>query len=594
MLAKRWILKDQGNEELIRLLMEQVNVNRTLANLLVQRGIDSYDSAKAFFRPSIENLHDPFLMKDMDKAVDRLVLAIDRKESILLYGDYDVDGTTAVAIVYKFLKRFKLPLDYYIPDRFTEGYGISIKGIDYASETGCSLIIAVDCGIKDQEKVLYATEKGIDCIICDHHRPGDDIPDAVAVLDPKQKDCNYPFEELSGAGVGFKLMQGLAQRLSIPFDELKLLLDLVTLSIAADIVPVIGENRILSFYGLKMINSNPSAGIEAILRTAGVKRRPDSYYKTDYSFTKKITISDLVFIVGPRVNAAGRIQSGKNSVDLLISENADQADIIATQIDNLNIERKSLDSNATTEALLAIAESLDDAGRRSTVLFNPAWPKGILGIVASRLTEHYYKPTIVFTRANDEGVITGSARSIKDFDIYEAVETCSDLLIHWGGHTYAAGLSLKESDFETFRRRFDEFAQAKISDDMMIPVIEVDSYLDFNEVTKKFYSVLKQFAPFGPGNMNPVFQTNRVYDNGFSKLVGNNHIKLMVTQSHYKGVGLPGIAFQLGEYFTQIESQKPFDIVYALEENEWNGNTTLQLNIKDIRIEKEKEESQEQ
>jgi len=587
MLAKRWILKEQGNEELIRLLMEQVNVNRTLANLLIQRGVDSFEAAKAFFRPSLENLHDPFEMKDMDKAVDRLLIAIENKENILLYGDYDVDGTTAVAIIYKFLKRFDLSLDYYIPDRYTEGYGISIKGIDYAADSNCKLIIAVDCGIKDADKINYAREKGIDFIICDHHRPGNDIPYAIAVLDPKQKDCNYPFKELSGAGVGFKLMQGLAQKLNIPFDELKNLLDLVTLSIAADIVPVTGENRLLSFYGLKMINSNPSAGIEAILKTAGIKRRPDSYYKTDYSFTKKITISDLVFIVGPRVNAAGRIQSGKNSVDLLISENAKQADVIAEQIDNLNVERKSLDVNATTEALSAIAESIDDKERRSTVLYNPAWQKGILGIVASRLTEHYYKPTIVFTKANEEGVITGSARSIKDFDIYEAIEACSDLLIHWGGHTYAAGLSLKEKDFESFRNRFEEFAHSKITEDMMVPVIEVDSYLDFNEITKKFYQVLKQFAPFGPGNMNPIFQTNRVFDNGFSKIVGNNHIKLMVTQSHYKGVGLPGIAFQLGEYFNEIESQKPFDIVYALEENEWNGNTTLQLNIKDIRIEKE-------
>ncbi|PKP02018.1 MAG: single-stranded-DNA-specific exonuclease RecJ [Bacteroidetes bacterium HGW-Bacteroidetes-6] len=593
MIAKRWNLKEQGNEELIRLLMEQVNVNRTLANLLVQRGVDSFDKAKAFFRPSLSDLHDPFLMKDMDKAVDRLIEAINNEENVLLYGDYDVDGTTAVATLYKFLKRFKMPLDYYIPDRYSEGYGISLKGIDYADEANCTLIIAVDCGIKDQEKILYAKSKNIDFIICDHHRPGDDIPDAVAVLDPKRKDCSYPFEELSGCGVGFKLMQGLAQKLEIPFDELKVLLDLVTLSIAADIVPVTGENRILSHFGLKMINTNPSAGIEAILKTAGVKRRPDSYYKTDYSFTKKITISDLVFIVGPRVNASGRIHSGRSSVELLVSDNADLAEEFATQIDGFNVERKSLDANATSEALTTIEDSLDDFGRKSTILYNPAWHKGILGIVASRLTEHYYKPTIVFTESSEKGIITGSARSIRNFDIYEAIGSCSDLLIHWGGHTYAAGLSLYESNFDEFRRRIEEYAQANITDDMMIPIIEIDSYLDFNEVTKKFYTVLKQFAPFGPGNMNPIFQTNRVYDNGFSKLVGSNHIKLMVTQSHYKSFGLPGIAFQLGEYFNYIESKEPFDIVYAIEENEWNGNTTLQLNIKDIRTEKDKGDTQE-
>lgn len=589
MLPKRWILKNQGNEETIRLLMEEVNVSRTIANLLAQRGITTFDEAKAFFRPSLDSLHDPFLMKDMEKAVDRLIKAIEQKERILLYGDYDVDGTTAVATIYTFLKRFSIPLDYYIPDRFTEGYGVSIKGIDYAIETKCSLIIAVDCGIKDKDKIKYAKENNIDFIICDHHRPDEIIPDAIAVLDPKRKDCNYPFKELSGAGVGFKLMQGLARKLNINFDELRQLLDFVTLSIAADLVPVTGENRIISYFGLRKINTNPSAGIEAVMRTAGIKRRPDSYYKTDYAFTKKISISDLVFVVGPRVNAAGRMQSGKNSVDLLISENADNADKIAMQIDSLNHERKNLDANATTDALDEIANS-EDKDSFSTVLFNPSWQKGILGIVASRLTEYHYKPTIVFTKSNEDGIITGSARSIKDFDIYEAIESCKDLLIHWGGHTFAAGLSLKEADFETFKKRFDEYAKSKISKEMMVPEIEIDAYIDFKDLNKKLYSVLKQFAPFGPGNMNPVFQTNQVYDNGFSKLVGNNHIKLMVTQSNYKAIGLAGIAFQLGGYYSEIEKQNPFDIVYTIEENEWNGNITLQLNVKDIQINKNNEE----
>lgn len=583
MLHKRWVLKEQGDEEVIQHLMSQINVNRQIANLLAQRGIDNFEKAKSFFRPTLEELHDPFLMKDMDKAVDRILLAIERKEKILLYGDYDVDGTTAVATLYSFLSRYKIPLDYYIPDRYTEGYGISKQGIDYAAENGMPLIIAIDCGIKAVEKVEYAKTKNIEFIICDHHRPGDKIPDAVAVLDPKRKDCSYPFDDLSGCGVGFKLLQGLAQKTNVGIEKLKPLLDKVVLSIAADIVPVTGENRILAHFGLKVLNTNPSAGIEAIMKTAGIKRRPDSIYKTDYSFTKKISVSDLVFIVGPRVNAAGRIQSGKNSVDLLVCESAEKADTIAAKIDIFNIERKSLDSNATQEALETIADSEIDQSKLSTVLFNPNWHKGILGIVASRLTEHYYKPTIVFTQSVDTGLITGSARSIRGFDIYEAIESCSDLLEHWGGHTYAAGLSLREDNLDIFKERFEDFAQKHMTEDIKTPIIEVDTFLDFNAITKKFFNLLRQFAPFGPGNMSPIFQTNEIYDNGYSKIVGEKHLKLFVTQKFYKGLGHPGIAFQMADHYPMIEGQKPFDIVYAIEENEWNGNTTIQLNVKDIR-----------
>lgn len=586
MLNKRWVLKEQGDEEIIQHLMSQINVNRQIANLLAQRGIDSYEKAKSFFRPSLDELHDPFLMKDMDKAVDRILLAIERKEKILLYGDYDVDGTTAVATLYSFLSRYKTPLDYYIPDRYTEGYGISKQGIDYAAENGMPLIIAIDCGIKAVEKVEYAKTKNIEFIICDHHRPSDKIPDAVAVLDPKRADCNYPFDDLSGCGVGFKLLQGLAQKTDISIEKLKPLLDKVVLSIAADIVSVTGENRILAHFGLKVLNTNPSAGIEAIMKTARITRRPDSIYKTDYSFTKKISVSDLVFIVGPRVNAAGRIQSGKNSVDLLVCKSADKADTIAAKIDTFNVERKSLDSSATQQALDTIADSEIDKTKLSTVLYNPTWHKGILGIVASRLTEHHYKPTIVFTQSVDTGLITGSARSIRGFDIYEAIESCNDLLEHWGGHTYAAGLSLKEDNFEDFRQRFEDYAQEHMTEDIMTPIIEADAFLDFKDITKKFYNLLRQFAPFGPGNMAPIFQTNEIYDNGYSKIVGGKHLKLFVTQKEYKGFGHPGIAFQMADHYPMIEGQKPFDIVYAIEENEWNGNTTIQLNVKDIRINK--------
>lgn len=579
---KRWILKKQGDPELIKSLMEQLNVDTNIANLLAQRNITTFEEAKLFFRPSLNELHDPFLMMDMDKAVDRIVKAIGNNESIMLYGDYDVDGTTAVATLYEFLKRYPLDIGFYIPDRYSEGYGVSVQGIDYAAEHGYKLMIAVDCGIKAVEKIAYAKSKNIEFIICDHHRPGDSLPEAVAVLDPKRDDCQYPFNELSGCGVAFKLAQGIAQRMKVPFRELEPLLDLVALSIAADIVPVTGENRILTYFGLKRINSSPRPGIEAILKTAGVKRRPDCYIKADYCFTKQLTVSDLVFTVGPRVNAAGRIQSGRNSVELLISQDVGVAESIATTINDFNTERKNLDAQATTEAIEMIMGDNMLRSNKSTVLFNPSWHKGILGIVASRLTEHYYRPTIVFTLSN--GLVTGSARSIREFDIYEAIDYCSDLLEHWGGHTFAAGLSLKAENLPQFTERFESFVSAHITEEMKTPVIEVDAFLDFRDINQKFMKVLKQFAPFGPGNMAPSFQTNRVYDTGYSKVVGNNHIKLFLTQPHFKGLGLPGIAFQMSQYFNDLEAEKAFDICYHVEENEWNGNVNIQLNIKDMQL----------
>lgn len=578
---KRWVLKKQGDEDIIRLLMKEVNVSRGIANLLAQRDINGFNEAKNFFRPSLDQLHDPFLMKDMDKAVNRIVTAIEKKEKVLLYGDYDVDGTTAVATLYSFLRRFDLELDYYIPDRYSEGYGISFAGIDYAVAGGFSLVIALDCGIKAMEKIDYANEKKIEFIICDHHRPSDVLPDAFAVLDPERHDCYYPCKDLSGCGVGFKLAQAVAQQMKIPFAELEPLLDLVALSIAADIVPVTGENRILAHYGLKLINTNPRAGIEALLKTAGIKRRPDSLIKTNYAFTKEISISDLVFSVGPRVNAAGRIQSGKNSVDLLVATDMQLAEGIALQIDVFNVERKTLDSKATLEAIEMLPQSKN---KHCTILFNEGWHKGVLGIVASRLTEHQYRPTIVFTRSNETNLITGSARSIKNFDIYEALDRCSDLLEHWGGHTFAAGLSLTEENLPVFVQRFEDYAASVLNTEMMTPVIEIDAELEFKDINPKFVNILKQFAPFGPGNMAPNFQTNGVCDNGYSKKVGNNHIKLFLTQPHFKGVGFPGIAFQLGDYFPKIEKGETFDIVYHIEENEWNGNVTTQLNVKDIKM----------
>ena len=585
-IPRRWIIKNPGNKEIIRSLESQLHIHSTLANLLVQRGITTIEEARNFFRPELYHLHDPYKMLNMNKAVNRFNKAVKNKDKILLYGDYDVDGTSAVAMMYKFLsaKFPQLELDYYIPDRYKEGYGISYQGIEYAVSRGVNLVIALDCGIKDAERVAYAREKNIDFIICDHHLPGDVLPPAEAILNPKQKNCTYPYKELSGCGVGFKFLQAIAHYHRFNFKDLYELLDLVVLSIASDIVPLTGENRVLAYYGLKKINENPSPAIEALLETAGIKRKPETLLKTNYVFTKYINISDLVYYVGPRVNAAGRMHTGRNSVDLLISKNLSEAKNYARVINDFNTERKNIDAQVTSEAIAMIEADESHKYKKSTIVFGENWPKGILGIVASRLIEHFYKPAIVFTRNLEDGTLTGSARSIKGFDLYGALNQFSHLFEHWGGHTYAAGLSIREENFKEFKEAFETFAIENITDEMLVPVIEIDAYLEFNDISKKFFNTLKLFAPFGPENPNPVFMTEEVYDNGYSRLLNNNHIKLMVTQKHYKDFGLPGIAFQLGDYFPYMEKGLPVDIVYTIEENEWNGNVSLQLNVKDMRL----------
>ncbi len=577
---KCWVLKPQGDPEKIKELSKKLGIDKSLANLLVQRGVTSFDEAKTFFRPSLTDLHDPFLMKDMDKAIARISLSIAKKEKILVYGDYDVDGTSAVSLVYTFLQSFHEEMDFYIPDRDNEGYGISFKGIDYAAETNVKLIIALDCGIKSVEKVAYATTKGIDFIICDHHRPGSEIPLASAILDPKRSDCQYPYKELSGCGIGFKLIQAYAQLNDIPFDQLIKYLDLVVISIASDIVDITGENRILAYFGLKLINSKPRPGLEALLRYSAMMKNDDGL--GGCVFTRELTITDLVFMIGPRINAAGRIESGKNSVRLLITKNLDDAKRVAEQINAYNTERKTLDSQATQQALGMIDADAQLKSARSTVIYHPDWHKGVIGIVASRLTETYYRPTIVLTLSN--GLITGSARSVRDFDIYEAVDACSDLLEHFGGHKFAAGLSLKPENLDKFRARFEAFVCDRLQGIELVPVLDIDTKLPMNAISSHFYSILKQFAPFGPGNMAPLFLTNGVMDAGGSRIVGKNHLKLNVVHPEIAGGPFSAIAFQQGEQFTMIEKQIPFNICYHLEENEWNGSVNLQLNIKDIKF----------
>ncbi|MBN2174007.1 MAG: single-stranded-DNA-specific exonuclease RecJ [Bacteroidales bacterium] len=579
---KRWVLKEQGDESKVQHLAEVLNIDYNLANLLVQRRIETFDQARSFFRPSLDDLHDPFLMNDMHKAVDRIEKALEKNEKILIYGDYDVDGTTAVALVYTFLKSFYNNVDFYIPDRYEEGYGISYKSIDYAAGQNFSLVIVLDCGIKAVEKIVYAKNKGIEYIIADHHRPGDILPNAVAVLDPKRPDCNYPYDELSGCGVGFKLIQAFAKKRNIPFENLIKYLDLVVVSIASDIVKITGENRILAYYGLKLVNTDPRPGIEAILKFSGINRIETSVIDvTENIFSRNLSISDLVFLVGPRINAAGRIESAKNSVQLLISENLTDAELLAERINDFNNERKDLDAQTTQEALEMISQNEVLKNAKSTVVFNPSWHKGVIGIVASRLIEVFYKPTVVLTKSN--GFITGSARSIKDFDIYDAVDHCSDLLEHFGGHKYAAGLSLKPEKLEAFKEKFESYVTQTIEKNMLTPEVEIDAKICLNDINKKFFRILKQFAPFGPGNMSPVFETDNVIDTGYARVVGKNHLKLEVVHKDIRGFPIPAIAFQLGEHLENLVKNKTFRLCYHIEENEWNGVVNLQLNVKDIK-----------
>ena len=577
---KCWVLKPPGDPEKVKELSNALGIDQVLTNLLVQRGVTTFDEAKTFFRPSLDNLFDPFMMKDMDKAIARITKAIDAKEKILVYGDYDVDGTSAVALVYTFLLSFHPAIDFYIPDRYDEGYGISVKGIDFAADNNFKLIIALDCGIKAVEKIAYASTRGIDFIICDHHRPGAEIPAAAAVLDPKRNDCPYPYKELSGCGIGFKLIQAYSQLNNLPFENLRQYLDLVAISIASDIVDITGENRILAYFGLKLINTRPRPGLEALLRYSAMMKNDDG--QGGCVFTRELTITDLVFMIGPRINAAGRIESGNNSVRLLITKDLEAAKHVAEQINAHNTERKALDTSATQQAIGMIGADERLRSARSTVIYHPDWHKGVIGIVASRLTETYYRPTIVLTLSN--GLITGSARSVRDFDIYDAVDACSDLLEHFGGHKFAAGLSLKPENLEKFSARFEAAVSERLLGVELFPVIDVDEELPLNKINSNFFSILRQFAPFGPGNMAPMFMTKGVMDAGGSRIVGKNHLKLSVVHPDIAGGPFSAIAFQQGERFGLIEKQIPFNICYHIEENEWNGAVNLQLNIKDIKF----------
>ena len=588
----KWILHQPVDKQQVDEIVKVLNIDENLATLLVQRGITNYEEAKTFFRPSLSQLHDPFLMKDMDKAVDRVLQAINNGEKLLVYGDYDVDGTTAVAVVYTYLKPFfkKKKIEFYIPDRYEEGYGISFKGIDYAAENGFKLVIALDCGIKANERIDYANERGVDFIICDHHRAGDVLPNAVAVLDAKRPDCNYPYDELSGCGVGFKLVTALSMKGLGTIEQVYELLDFLAVSIAADIVPITGENRVLAYFGLKQLNKKPRPGIEAILQHANIYRRDEDQIDEDENvLTRELTISDLVFLIGPRINAAGRIAKASDSVRLLIADKKEHAEKLAASINDLNDERREFDNRITEEALGMIADDVELRDAKSTVVFNSKWHRGVIGIVASRLTDYYYRPTIVLTKAN--GLVTGSARSIRSFDIYDAIDHCSDLLEHFGGHKYAAGLSMKPENLPEFRRRFEEYVSEHLVDEDFVPELEVDLKINFSDITSKFMRILNQFAPFGPGNMAPVFWTDNVIDAGGSRPVGGHkHLKLTVSQVGDAELGVPpfsGIAFQKGDLFNRIHDGEPFSICYHLEYNTWQGKTNLQLNVKDIKFEEE-------
>ncbi len=564
--TKRWRLKPSPDPEAVAALTHD-RCPDTAAKLLAQRGIADPASATVFFRPALAQLHDPFLMADMAKAVERVERALGENERVMVYGDYDVDGTTAVALVFSFLSRFTGNLTFYIPDRYAEGYGISFQGIDHAVKDGVSLIIALDCGIKSIDKVAYAAERGVDMIICDHHRPGDELPAAVAVLDPKREDCPYPFKELSGCGIGFKLMQALAQHNNIPLTDLLPLLDLVAVSTACDIVPVNGENRVLSHFGLKQLNDEPRPGIRSMMHMANVK--------------KQLSITDLVFTIGPRINAAGRIEHGRQAVELLLSHDQKQADQIALRVDGNNVQRQALDKEMTLDALDRIAgdEALREAW--STVVFNDTWHKGVIGIVASRLVERHYRPTVVLTESN--GKVVGSARSVKGFDVYEAINACSDLLEQFGGHMYAAGLTMALDQVGPFRERFEQVVRSTIAPHMRIPEEEVDLEISLKDLDQPLVRILHHMAPYGPANMRPVFLTRGLVDTGNARLVGDDHIKMSLCHPDEPKRWFDAIAFKQGRHMELVKSGRPFSVLYTVEENEWNGRRTVQLNIKDIK-----------
>jgi len=561
----RWTIKPKPEEEKVKTLQEALQVDPVTANLLLQRGIETYDEAKTFFRPSLNDLHDPFLMKDMDKAVARIEKAIANKENILVYGDYDVDGTTSVALMSTYLKTKYNLVFTYIPNRYDEGYGISYKSINFALENDFSLIIALDCGIKAVEKVEYAKKIGIDFIICDHHRPGDKIPDADAVLDPKREDCEYPYKELCGCGVGFKLVQALASKEGKTVEDLTEYLDLVATAIGADIVPITDENRVLAYHGLKVINTNPRPGIKAIL---------DQVEKSE------LTITDVVFIVAPRINAAGRMKHGNYAVTLLVEEEEDKAKQYAAEIDEYNLDRRETDKQITEAALKQIEEQKEQK-RLTTVVYDEDWHKGVIGIVASRLTETYYRPTIVFTKSGEK--LAASARSVRGFDVYNAIDACSEHIEQFGGHKYAAGLTLKEENYEAFKKAFEEEVSKTIDRNLLTPEIKVDAQIDLKDITPKFHRILKQFAPYGPNNMTPVFMTKNLVDTGYGKCVGQDKTHLRITVTQPESNNLVAIGFGMGDKFNIVSNKKPFKAVYSIDENEWRGNVSLQLKLRDIK-----------
>lgn len=569
-MEKKWEIRECGNEEAVSTLKSEVGIDQVLAKLLVQRGIENYEAARAFFRPDLKNLHDPFLMKDMDKAVARLEEALTQRQKILIYGDYDVDGTTAVALVYSFLKELTSDVDFYIPDRYDEGYGLSLKGLEWAKANDIKLIITVDCGIKAIEKTTIAKSMDIDLIICDHHLPDESLPEAMAVLDPKREDCGYPFNDLAGCGVGFKLVQAYAMTHGIEFDALLPYLDLVAVSIASDLVSIVDENRILAHFGLKRLNENPRKGLAAMIALSGLEQG-------------HLTIDDIVFKIGPRINAAGRMESGRVAVDLLTAPDDITASRTANEINEYNNERKSIDRRITQEALEMVNSGKCLSSKNATIVYNPRWHKGVVGIVASRLVEAFYRPTIVFTKSN--GFVTGSARSVHGFDLYEAIESCSDLLENFGGHLYAAGLTLREENLPEFAARMEKFIEGKIIPQMKTPVVEIDSELSFSQITPKFLRILKQFQPFGPGNTAPVFLTENVYDAGNGRKVGaeGGHLKLELIEESSAYNPISAIGFNMAQYFDYIKAGNPFDVCYTIVENHYRGNSNMQLRIKDIR-----------
>lgn len=571
-MEKRWVFKPDPKREIIAELIEKVGISRPLATIMAQRGIESFEQAKSFFRPELEDLHDPFLMKGMKDAVDRIEKAIASNENILIFGDYDVDGTSAVALIYQFLIADYEQIGYYIPDRYKEGYGVSEMGIEFAMDNSFSLVIALDCGTKAVDLIGKAKEEGIDFIVCDHHTPGPTLPDAI-ILNPKQEECNYPYKELCGCGIGFKLAQAINQKRGNDVDTIYHLLDLVMVAIGADIVPMTGENRILAYYGLHVLNNNPRIGFKQLLDLANK--------------TGELSVTDVVFTIAPRINAAGRIDSGNKAVELLLANTFDEVDEISKSINQHNETRKGLDKEITLEALEMIANDEWLLNAKSTVLYNENWHKGVVGIVASRLTENYYRPTIVLTESN--GMAVGSARSVRGFNVYEAIDKCADLLVQFGGHFYAAGLTMELEKVPEFKLKFNQVVANSITEDMLIPEIEVDVEIDFRDIFEekrggipKFYRVLKQLSPFGPENMRPIFVTRNVKDSGSSRVLKDEHLKLSLRQEEYPDIVMNGIAFGMAHWYEAVQNG-PVDIAYTLEENHWNGQVSLQMMVKDIR-----------